>query len=132
MDLAEFDKIENQVSQVVFNICLQIHRDLGPGLFESVYEEVLFCELSDWGYVLERQKKVSINYKHIQFNKAFKADIIIANAVILEVKSVESVSNLHKMQLKTYLKLTGLKLGMLINFNVDLMKNGITRVVNGL
>ena len=132
MELSEFEKIENQISRVVFNICLQIHRDLGPGLFESVYEEVLFCELKAWGFRLERQKKIPIWYKQIEFEKAFKADIIIADVVILEVKSVEEISNVHKMQLKTYLRLTGLKLGMLINFNVDLMKNGITRVVNGL
>ena len=132
MELSEFDKIENQISRVVFNICLQIHRDLGPGLFESVYEEVLFFELKAWGFRLERQKTIPIWYKGIEFEKAFKADIIIADVVILEVKSVEEISNAHKMQLKTYLRLTGLMLGMLINFNVDLMKNGITRVVNGL
>jgi len=132
MELSEFDKIENQISRVVCDICVQMHRDLGPGLFESVYEEILFSELKEWGFRLERQKKIPVKYKNIDFEKAFKADIIVADVVILEIKSVETISNLHKMQLKTYLKLTGMKLGLMLNFNVDLMKNGISRVVNGL
>ena len=132
MELSEFDKIENQISRVVCDICVRIHRDLGPGLFESVYEEILFNELKEWGFRLERQRKIPIKYKNFDFEKAFKADIIVADVVILEIKSVETISNLHKMQLKTYLKLTGMKLGLMLNFNVDLMKNGISRVVNGL
>ena len=132
MQLSEFDKIENAISAVVCNICLQMHRELGPGLFESVYEEILFSELKDWGYKVERQKTIPIRFKELEFEKAFKADIIVSDLVILEIKSVEAISNLHKMQLKTYLKLTGMKLGLLLNFNVDLMKNGMSRIVNGL
>jgi len=132
MEETESEKLENQIAKRVVDICYQIHRDIGPGLFESVYEEILFMELKDWGFRMERQKLIPIRFKNQQLEKTFKADIIIADAVILEIKSVETLSNLHKMQLKTYLKLSGLKLGLLINFNVELIKNGIFRVVNGL
>jgi len=129
---AEFEKKENRISQVVFKTCLEIHRELGPGLFESVYEEILFDELSDFGYQVRRQHKIPIKFRKYFFEKGFKADLIIEDLVILEIKSVDTIANIHKMQLKTYLKLTGMKLGMLINFNVDLLKNGVTRIVNGL
>jgi len=132
MGEVENEKLENQIAKIVVDVCYRIHRDLGPGLFESVYEEILFTELCEWGFRMERQKLIPVMFQNRRFEKAFKADIIIADAVILEIKSVEAVSNLHKMQLKTYLKLAGLKLGLLINFNVDLIKNGIFRVVNGL
>lgn len=131
-DESEFAKHENRISRVVFDLSLQIHRELGPGLFESVYEEILFDGLCDYGFSVRRQQKIPICFKKFHFDKGFKADLIVDDKVILEIKSVESIADIHRMQLKTYLKLTGLKLGMLINFNVDLLKNGVTRIANGL
>lgn len=126
------EKQENQISGCIINTCINIHKDLGPGLFESVYEEVLFHELLNFGFQVERQKKIPVNFRTFNFDVAFKADLIVEGKVIVEIKSIESIMPVHKMQLKTYLKLTGLKLGLLINFNVDLIKNGLTRVVNGI
>ncbi|HSB91628.1 MAG TPA: GxxExxY protein [Flavitalea sp.] len=126
------EKPENQISDFVIQNSISIHKELGPGLYESVYERILFNELQSSGFKIERQKKIPIRFQSVEFEVAFKADLIIEDKVIVEIKSVESVLPVHKMQLKTYLKLTGLKLGLLINFNVDLLKNGITRVANGL
>ena len=128
----QMEKPENQISGCIISECINIHKDLGPGLFESVYEEVLFYELLKYGFHIDRQKKIPVNFRSFNFDVAFKADLIIEGKVIVEIKSVESIMPVHKMQLKTYLKLTGIKLGLLINFNVDLIKNGLTRIANGI
>jgi GxxExxY protein len=99
---------------------------------ESVYEKVLFHQLGNRGLAVKTQVPVSIKFKGIIFDEGFRADIIVENKVILELKSIESINNAHKKQLLTYLKLTGMKLGFLLNFGESLMKDGITRIVNGL
>ena len=123
---------ENDLAKQIVNASYAIHQKLGPGLLESVYEVVLTHELIKRGLHVERQKAISIQYDNITFDHAFYADIIVENAVIIELKSIETVKPLHKKQLLTYLKLTGKRLGLLINFGEALIKNGIYRVVNGL
>jgi GxxExxY protein len=124
--------IENEIGDVVVDCAIQLHRVVGPGLLESVYEVSLAHELESRGFDIRRQVSIPIKYKDITFEEGFRADIIVENTVILELKSVESVSNIHKKQLLTYLKLADLKLGYLLNFGEELMVTGITRVVNEL
>jgi len=123
---------ENELSKIIVDCCFKVHKKLGPGLLESVYEEVLFYELNKNNLRCERQVEVPVVYESVEMNIGFKADIIVEDKVIIELKSVETVLPVHKKQLLTYLKLTGMKLGLLVNFNVDLIKNGITRIVNNL
>ena len=133
MPLAKTQRMtENEIGKIVVNAAVSIHRDLGPGLLETVYEVVLTHVLRQRGLAVERQVPVSIRYCGIRFDEGFRADIIIENKVILELKSVQTVSNAHKKQLLTYLRLSGLKLGYLLNFAEALMKDGITRTVNKL
>jgi len=123
---------ENELSKIIVDICLKIHRTLGPGLLESVYEELLAYELSKSNIKYARQIGVPVVYDDIKMELGFRADLIVGDKVILELKSVESILPVHKKQLLTYLKLSDLKLGLLINFNVTLIKDGITRIVNNL
>ena len=123
---------ENELSRIIVDISYRIHRKLGPGLLESVYEAILFYELSSLNLKVERQKSIPILWKEIQLDIGFRSDLIVENKVIIEIKSVEQISNVHPKQLLTYLKVTKLKLGLLINFNEALIKNGITRIVNNL
>ena len=123
---------ENEISKIIVNTCFQIHNELGPGLFESVYEEILFHELTQQGLKVSKQQAIPVIWKDIKMEQGFRADLIVENKVLIEIKSVESISPVHQKQVLTYLKLTGLKLGLLINFNEALIKNGITRIVNNL
>ena len=123
---------ENEIGRIVVDSAITVHRELGPGLLETVYEVVLARELADRGLKTERQVPVAIKCRGIRFDEGFKADIIVEGKVILELKSVEITNNAHKKQVLTYLKLTGIKLGFLINFGEAFVKNGITRIVNGL
>lgn len=123
---------ENEIGTKVIESAINVHRELGPGLLESVYEIVLCRELEDQGLNIRRQVPVPIYYKGIKFDEGFRADIIVEDKVILELKSVEKVSAMHKKQLLTYMKLTGCKLGYILNFSEELMKQGITRCVNEL
>ncbi|KKK54695.1 hypothetical protein LCGC14_3082100 [marine sediment metagenome] len=123
---------ENELSKIIVDRCLKIHKILGPGLLESVYEEVLYYELTRTNLKCERQVGISVIYKDIKMDLGFMADMIVEDNVIIELKSVENIMPVHKKQLLTYLKLTGMKLGPLINFNVELIKIGITRIVNKL
>lgn len=123
---------ENEIGTIVLTVAIDVHRELGPGLLESVYETVLEHELGERGLIVARQVPVLITYKGIEFTEGFRADLIIENKVILELKSVECIHPAHKKQVQTYLKLTGCKLGYLLNFGADIMKSGITRCVNGL
>jgi GxxExxY protein len=118
---------ENEIGRIVVDAAVALHRELGPGLLETVYEVLLVRKLSELGLAVERQVAVPIEYQGVRF-----ADIIIEKKVILEIKSVGSVNNAHRKQVLTYLKLTGMKLGFLLNFGEALMKDGITRFVNGL
>jgi len=125
-------KIENKLVTVILDACFKIHRNLGPGLFESVYEHILNYELSKLGLKTLTQVPVPVVWKDIKMDKGFRADIIVESKVIIEIKSVETINPVHQKQLLTYLRLTNTKLGLLINFNEALLKNGIQRVVNGL
>ena len=123
---------ENEISKIVVNTCYNIHIELGPGLLESIYEEILYYELIDQGLKVERQKAVPLIWKDLKMEIGFRSDLIVENKVIIELKSVETIAPVHPKQLLTYLKITGLKLGLLINFNEKLIKDGITRIVNNL
>ena len=124
--------IENEIGTKVVAAAIVVHRELGPGLFESVYEVALEHELRKFDLSVKRQVPVPIQYQGISFGEGFRADLIVEGKVVLELKSVESVSRTHKKQIQTYLRLTELKLGYLLNFGAALMKDGITRCVNGL
>lgn len=126
----DFD--ENLVASEVVDAALEIHRELGPGLLESVYEIVLADELSRRGIPTERQVPVPISYKGRKFLEAFRADLIAAGKVCVEIKSVETFSKSDPKQLRTYLRLLNLRIGLLLNFNAPLLKDGIKRIVNGL
>ena len=123
---------ENEIGTLVLNAAIEVHRELGPGLLESVYEAVLARELSLRGLAVERQVSVPILYKEMRFDEGFRADLIVEGKVLLELKSVERVTPAHKKQVQTYLRLTGRKLGYLLNFGEAVLKEGITRCVNGL
>jgi GxxExxY protein len=123
---------ENELSSIIVNCCYHIHTKLGPGLLESVYEEVLCYELREAGLSYSRQLNIPVYYNELILELGFRADIVVENKVIIEIKSIESIAPVHKKQLLTYLRLTGLKLGLLINFNEALIKDGITRIVNNL
>lgn len=123
---------ENDLAREVVDCCFHIHRKLGPGLFESVYEEVLAYELCGRGLAFSRQVDVPVQWDGELLGIGFRADIIVESKVILELKSIEQVLPVHQKQLLTYLRLTDMKLGLLINFNEPLIKNGIQRIVNGL
>jgi len=123
---------ENELSKIIVNTAYQIHYELGPGLLESVYEEIMSYELCEQGLKVERQKEIPVIWNDLKMNVGFRADLIVENKVIIELKSVEAIAPVHPKQLLTYLKLTDLKLGLLINFNEPLIKKGITRIVNNL
>ena len=123
---------ENEIGKIVVDAAIKVHMALGPGLLESVYEIILAHALSKRGLHVDRQVPVSIEYDGIKFDEGFRADMIVENKVILELKSVEKVIPAHKKQIQTYLRLTGHKLGYLLNFGEALMKHGITRAVNNL
>jgi len=122
---------ENEISKVVFDAALKVHKALGPGLLESAYEACLFHELKKTGLKIEKQKSLPLIYEEVKLEAGYRIDIIIENKFIIEIKAVESLNDVHLAQLLTYLKLSDCKLGMLINFNVSLIKNGIKRVING-
>jgi len=122
----------NKVSGAIVDAAFKIHTSLGPGLLESVYEKVLAYELSRRGFDIRVQVPIPVVYEEVKLDLGFRADIIVNSQVVVEVKSVDAIASVHPKQLLTYLKLMDLQLGLLINFNVDLIKNGIHRVVNGL
>jgi GxxExxY protein len=123
---------ENEIGKHLVDLAVQIHRELGPGLLEIVYEAILAHELKRQGIHVERQIPVAIKYRELRFNEAFRVDLFIENKVIVELKCVENLNYAHKKQLLTYLRLTETKLGYLLNFSEPLMKNGIVRIVNKL
>ncbi|MEO7658212.1 MAG: GxxExxY protein [Pyrinomonadaceae bacterium] len=123
---------ENELSQVIVDSAFKIHTTLGPGLLESVYEAVLAHELKRRGCHIICQQPIQVVYEDVKLDLGFRSDIIVDRKVVIEVKSVETIAPVHAKQLRTYLMLMDLRLGMLINFNVNLIKDGITRVANGL
>jgi GxxExxY protein len=122
---------ENELGTIIVDEAVRIHKALGPGLLEIVYEAVLARRLEKRGLIVERQKPVSIEFEGEHFDEGFRADLIVNGLVIIELKSVEKVSPVHKKQLLTYLRLTDLKVGYLLNFGDVLMKDGIRRIING-
>jgi GxxExxY protein len=122
----------NDLAKVTVDAAFQVHTQLGPGLLESVYEVVLAHELEKRGHKVQRQVAISVIYDGIRFDEGFRADLIVDGILIVELKSVEKVAPVHKKQLLTYLRLTNTRLGLLINFGENLIKDGIFRVVNGL
>jgi GxxExxY protein len=123
---------ENEIGKVIIDAAIKVHRGLGPGLLESVYEVVLAHELRSRGLAVKRQFPIAIKYGAFEFDEGFRADLIVEGKVIVELKSQETINNAHKKQLLTYLRMSNMKLGYLLNFAEALMKNGITRTVNGL
>ncbi|MCM8528124.1 MAG: GxxExxY protein [Lentisphaeraceae bacterium] len=123
---------ENDISGAVVDSAVKVHSILGPGLLEHVYEIALSHELTKRGFTCERQVKIPIKYDGISFDEGFTADLVVNNLVIIELKSVKGLNEVHKKQLMTYLKLANKKVGLLINFNESLLKNGLKRIVNNL
>ncbi|MCF6346877.1 MAG: GxxExxY protein [Flavobacteriaceae bacterium] len=123
---------ENEISKIIFDCALKVHKALGPGLLESSYEECLYYELMKSGLKVQKQKSLPLIYEEVKLDIGYRIDLIVDDKVIIELKAVEALNDVHLAQILTYLKLSDCKLGMLINFNVTLIKNGIRRVVNNL
>jgi GxxExxY protein len=123
---------ENEVARIVVDAAVKVHRELGPGLFETVYENVMAAELRGRTLRVARQVEIPVVWEGIEYGAGFRADLIVEDVVIVEIKSVEAIAPVHKKQVLTYLRLAGKRLGLLMNFNVELMKDGIKRVVNEL
>ncbi len=123
---------ENELAKIAVDCCFKIHSQYGPGLFESVYEEIFCYEWRRTGIEYKRQQGIRLIHEGVDMGVGFIPDIVVGEKLIIEFKSVETLADVHYKQLLTYLKLTGLKLGLLVNFNVPLIKNGIHRVVNNL
>lgn len=122
---------ENELAKIVFDLGLKVHKNLGPGLLESSYEECLFYEINKLGIKVEKQKALPLVYEEVKLDIGYRIDLIVENKLIIEIKSVEALIDIHMAQILTYLKLSNCKLGLLINFNTVLFKNGIKRVING-
>ena len=122
---------ENEISYIIRGIVFDIYNNLGPGLLESVYEEILYYELKSAGLKVKRQKEIPVIWKDIKMEHGFRADLIVEDKVVIELKSVEEIAKVHYKQLATYVKLTGLKLGLLINFGEKDFSKGIRRYING-
>jgi len=123
---------ENDLSKCIVTAAIRIHRELGPGLLESVYELVLAHELKSSGLRVSRQVAIPIQYRGLTFGEGFRIDLVVEDKVIVELKCVDSLNSVHRKQLLTYLRLSGLKLGLLLNFSCLLMRDGVVRIVNDL
>jgi len=123
---------ENEISERIIGCAIEVHKILGPGLLESAYEECLFYEIFQTGLRVEKQKPLPLIYKEIKLEVGYRIDLIVGNKVLVEIKSVEALNDIHTAQVLTYLKLSGCKLGLLMNFNVLRVKDGIKRLVNNL
>jgi GxxExxY protein len=123
---------ENEIATLALDICFKIHKQYGPGLFESVYEEIFCYEWAKTEISFRRQQGIPLVHEEIKMDIGFRADVILNDKVIIEIKSIEALADIHFKQVLTYLKLTNIKLGLLINFNVVFLKDGIKRIVNKL
>jgi GxxExxY protein len=121
---------ENELSRIALDVCFKIHKLYGPGLFESVYEEIFCYELQKLNILFQRQQAIPVIHETIRLEAGFRADIIIEERLLIEFKSVEAFADVHFKQVQTYLKLSNLKLGLLINFNVNFLRDGIKRIIN--
>jgi GxxExxY protein len=122
----------NELTDAIIGAAIEVHRALGPGLLESTYEMCLGRELSIRGLRFERQVPIPVEYKGVKLDCGYRADLVVVNAILVELKAIDSLLSIHEAQLLSYLKLSGLKIGLLINFNVELLKHGIRRRVLGL
>lgn len=122
--------IENQISNIIIGCAIEVHRSLGPGLLESAYRECLRYDLVNNGFLVEREKAMPIVYKEIKLDHGYRMDLLVENKVVIEIKTVEALNDVHCAQLLTYLKLGHYKLGLLLNFRVNVLKNGIKRIIN--
>jgi len=125
-------KREDKYSKEIIGAAIEVHRHLGPGLLESAYEECLCRELFLQSIPFERQKPLAVSYKEVKLDCGYRMDIVVGGLVFVELKAVEGIAPIHEAQLLTYLKLANLKLGILLNFNITTLKDGIKRIVNGL
>ena len=123
---------ENEISKIIVQAALDLHRELGPGLLESVYEALLADLLSERGLSVERQRPIPIVFRGKRFDEGFRADLVVENLVLVELKSIETLARVHRKQVLTYLRLSNLKLGLLINFGGEILKGNIERLVNKL
>lgn len=119
----------SELTSTIIGICIKVHEKLGPGLLESVYEEIICYELNKLGLSFKRQQGIPVVYDNLKLELGFRADIIIENLIILELKSIDSIAPVHSKTVLTYMRLTNIEVGLLINFNVSLLKEGITRLV---
>lgn len=120
----------NEITERIIGACIEIHRQLGPGLLESAYEECLCHELALAGLKFERQKPLPVSYKGVKLDCGYRLDLLVEGQVIVELKTVDEIQPIHEAQLLTYLKLSGVNVGLLINFNVPVLKHGVNRIVN--
>jgi len=123
---------ENEISNKIIGLAIEVHKSLGPGLLESAYKECLFYKLQKSGLLVEKEKPMPLIFEEVKLECGYRIDILVENKVVIELKSVESLNDVHLAQTLTYMKLGGYKLGLLINFNVTLLKNGIKRIANNL
>jgi len=123
---------ENEISKIIIGKAIEVHKALGPGLLESAYQECLYYELSEEGLNVEKQKPMPIVYKDVKLDHGYRIDLLVEDKVVIELKTVDALIDVHEAQILTYLKLGDYKLGLLINFKVSLLKNGIRRFVNNL
>lgn len=123
---------EDELSQIIIGKAIEVHRILGPGLLESAYQECLYYELNEAGLYVEKEKACPIEYKTITLEHGYRIDLLVENKVVIELKTVEALTDVHTAQVLTYIKLGDYKLGLLINFNTKLLKDGLKRYVNNL
>ena len=132
MSFAAIDQDLNLLSNEIIGLAIKVHKALGPGLLESSYKECLFYEIINKGYFAEKEKALPLIYDKIKLDIGYRLDILVENSLVIEIKSVDALSDIHTAQVLTYLKLSGNRLGLLINFNEALLKNGIKRIANEL
>jgi GxxExxY protein len=123
---------ENEISNIIIGLAIEIHKKLGPGLLENVYKECLFYKIKQHGFLVEKEKSLALIFEEVKLDCGYRIDILVENKLLIEIKSVESLTVNHLAQTLTYLRLGNFKLGLLINFSEILLKNGIRRVVNNL
>lgn len=124
-------KHENQIAYSIIASAIRVHKELGPGLLENAYKECLFYSLNKRGFFVEKEKPMPVVFEEVRMNCGYRIDLLVENKVVVELKSVETLNDVHLAQTLTYLRLGGFKLGLLINFNVSLLKDGVRRVING-
>ncbi|MBT3386163.1 MAG: GxxExxY protein [Prolixibacteraceae bacterium] len=122
--------LENEISKIIIGCAIEVHKQLGPGLLESAYQECLFYELKQKGLKVDKEKPMPIVYKEVKLDHGYRIDLLVENKVVIEIKTVEKLHEVHTAQVLTYLKLGNYKLGLLLNFDVSLLKNGIKRIIN--